>query len=374
VRLRELTVRSFRNLANLDVNLPEPGVVIIGENGHGKTNLLEAIYYLVLFRSLRGAKDRELVRFGEAGFFVGGQAEGRTDGQDTPTGRPADRPSACRVTAGYDAATRRKKVTVDGLETHKLSEAVGHMLAVPFSPADVAVVAAGPGARRRYLDVVLSVSAPSYLSRLTDLKAALRQRNAALKRGRADEARAFDAPFAAAAAQVIAARRQWVERRHERFAELCQALGEGRAAELRYHGTAAVADEPEAWCAELGRTLERDMRHGATTAGPHRDDLRLSLGGRELRAYGSAGQQRTAAVALRLLEAETLAEARGAAPVALYDDVFAELDEGRQARLLELIRAVLPGQAIVTAPRDAEVPAALFDRPRWQMVGGRLVS
>ena len=88
---------------------------------------------------------------------------------------------------------------------------------------------------------------------------------------------------------------------------------------------------------------------------------------------GSAGQQRTAAVALRLLEAEALAEARGTAPVALYDDVFAGLDEGRQARLLELIRAVLPGQAIVTAPRDAEVPAALLDRPRWQMVGGRLV-
>ena len=354
MRLSGLEIRSFRNLASLEVDLPEPGVVIIGENGHGKTNLLEAIYYLVLFRSLRGAKDRELVRFGDGGFFVGGQTEKR-------------------VTAGYDATTRRKKVTVDGAETHKLSEAVGRMLAVPFSPADVAVVAGGPSARRRYVDVVLSVSEPSYLSRLTDLKAALRQRNAALKRGRADEARAFDAPFAAAAAPVIAGRRAWVERRRERFAELCKALGEASTAELRYHGTAAVADEADAWCLELGRTLERDMRHGATTAGPHRDDLRLSLGGRELRAYGSAGQQRTAAVALRLLEAETLTEARGTVPVALYDDVFAELDEGRQARLLELIRAVVPGQAIVTAPREAEVPAALFDRPRWQMVGGRLV-
>ena len=79
-------------------------------------------------------------------------------------------------------------------------------------------------------------------------------------------------------------------------------------------------------------------------------------------------------MALRLLEAETLTEALGTAPVALYDDVFAELDEGRQARLLDLIRAVLPGQAVVTAPRDTEVPAALFDRPRWQMVGGRLVT
>jgi DNA replication and repair protein RecF len=360
VRLRALAVRSFRNLANLDVDLPEPGVVVIGENGQGKTNLLEAIYYLVLFRSLRGAKDRELVRFGDAGFFLAGQADGP-------------------VSAGYDATTRRKKVTVDGVESHKLSEAVGHTLAVPFSPADVAIVAGGPSARRRYLDVVLSVSEPAYLSRLADLKAALRQRNAALKRGRADEARAFDAPFAAAAAPVIARRRAWVERRRERFAALCKALGEASAAELRYRTTDGgdrgdAGDTADAWRGRLAETLDRDLRHGATTAGPHRDDLRLSLGGRELRPYGSAGQQRTAAVALRLLEAETLAEARGTAPVALYDDVFAELDDGRQARLLELIRAVLPGQAIVTAPRDAEVPAGLFDRPRWQMVGGRLVT
>ena len=118
--------------------------------------------------------------------------------------------------------------------------------------------------------------------------------------------------------------------------------------------------------------LDRDLRHGATTVGPHRDDLRLSLAGRDLRTYGSAGQQRTAAIALRVLEAETLAAARGRTPIGLYDDVFAELDEGRQARVLDLIRSVLPGQAIVAAPRDAEVPAALFDRPRWQMAGGQI--
>ncbi len=365
-------------MASLEVDLPEPGVVIIGENGQGKTNLLEAIYYLVLFRSLRGAKDRELVRFGDAGFFVGGQTDGWTDGRTNgrTVGQPPEHLPTRRVTAGYDAVTRRKKVAVDGLETHKLSAAVGRILAVPFSPADVAIVAAGPSARRRYLDVVLSVSEPSYLNRLTDLKAALRQRNAALKRGRADEARAFDAPFAGAATQVVARRRQWVERRRERFTELCTAMGEASAAEVRYHTAESgdAGDSAEGWCRRLAEALDRDLRHGATTAGPHRDDLRLTLGGRELRRYGSAGQQRTAAVALRLLEAETLAEARGTAPVALYDDVFAELDEGRQARLLELIRAVLPGQAIVTAPRDAEVPAALFDRPRWQMVGGQLVS
>ena len=355
MRLSQLTVRQFRNLASLDLEIPDAGVVIIGENGQGKTNLLEAIYYLVLFRSLRGAKDRELVRFGEPGFFVGGQAD------------------AGRVTAGYETATRRKKVAVDGAEASKLSDAVGTILAVPFSPADVAIVAGGPSARRRYLDVVLSVSEPAYLSHLTELKTALRQRNAALRRGRADQARVFDGPFAGAAEHVTATRRRWVERWRDRFGELCRELGEKSAAEIRYSADRGVrTDSADEWCRRLAETLDRDLRHGATTVGPHRDDLRLSLGGRDLRTYGSAGQQRTAAIALRALEAETLAAARGHAPIALYDDVFAELDENRQVRLLELIRAVLPGQAIVAAPRDAELPAALFDRPRWQMTGGQI--
>jgi DNA replication and repair protein RecF len=222
----------------------------------------------------------------------------------------------------------------------------------------------------------LSVSEPAYLSRLNDLKAALRQRNAALRRGKSDEARAFDAPFAAAAEHVTRARHRWVDAWHGRFAELCGALGERRTADMAYRRAdrADRADSAEWWCGRLAETLDRDLRHGATTVGPHRDDLRLTLGGRDVRTYGSAGQQRTAAIALRMLEAETLAAARGHAPVALYDDVFAELDEGRQARLLELIRTVLPGQAIVAAPRDAEVPAALFDRPRWEMREGRVIG
>jgi DNA replication and repair protein RecF len=375
VRLAQLTVRQFRNLASLDLEVPEPGVVIIGENGQGKTNLLEAIYYLVLFRSLRGAKDRELVRFGEAGFFLGGKAERRKGGTPPPPGGDAlTTLPPYRLTAGYEVATRRKKVALDGVEVGRLSEAVGTILAVTFSPADVGVVAGGPSARRRYLDVVLSVSEPPYLTRLTELKTALRQRNAALRRGRADEARAFDAPFARAAEQVTATRNRWADRWHGRFSTLCRELGETSGVEMRYSGDSRDGGDgwggADWWCRRLAETIDRDLRHGATTAGPHRDDLRLSLAGRHLRTYGSAGQQRTAAIALRLLEAETLAAAHGRTPIALYDDVFAELDEGRQARLLELIRTVLPGQAIVAAPRDAEVPAALFDRPRWQVREG----
>lgn len=354
MNLSELTIRNFRNLASLDAALPSDGVVILGDNGQGKTNLLEAVYYLVLFRSLRGAKDRELVRFGQEGFFVAG-----TGGR--------------RVTAGYQVAGRRKKVTVDGAEAKKLSEAVGVVAAVAFAPADRDIVAGGPARRRRYLDVLLSLGEAGYLNELTAMRNALRQRNAALRRGRAEEAVPFDSPFARAAAAVAETRRRWVWERRDRYVELCRALGETGNADIGYHERHRE-EGVDAFHLEraLGATLDRDLRRGMTTVGPHRDDLTLTLNERDLRTYGSGGQQRTAATALRLLEAETLRETTGSAPIALYDDVFAELDAVRQARLLDLIRETLAGQAIIAAPRESEVPPELLDRPRWRMERGRL--
>ena len=355
VHLSRLTTRNFRNLAALDVEFPAEGVVVLGENGQGKTNLLEAVYYLVLFRSLRGARDRELVRFGEAGFFVAGDA-------------------GCRVAVGYEIADRRKKVTVDRAEVPKLADGVGHVTAVALSPADRAIVAGGPAGRRRFLDIVLALTRPGYLGALTGMRQALRQRNAALRAGRGGAARAFDPPFADAAAQVARARREWTDRWSERFRELASALGESPESTLRYRPDHhRECDAPDHIRAALEAALERDVRRGVTTVGPHRDDVHLLLDGRDLRTYGSAGQQRTAAIALRLLEAESLSDAGGTPPIALFDDVFAELDRGRQERLLTLISGSLGGQAIVAAPRESEVPEALLDLPRWQMRSGTLV-
>ncbi len=354
VQLTTLVVRDFRNLASVNVDLPPDGMVILGENGHGKTNFLEAIYYLVLFRSLRGAKDRDLVRFGAPGFFVAGDVD-------------------VHVTVGYEVEGRRKKVTVDHAERSKLSDAVGHVTAVPFAPSDRDLVAGGPAGRRRYLDIVLALSEPGYLSALTSMRQALKQRNAALRLGRGDAARAFDAPFAEFAAPVAAARRQWVDRWSDRFRELSTALGEDSGTRIVYRPDHHREDDvPDHIRAALRAGFERDQRRGTTTTGPHRDDVTLTLADRDLRVYGSAGQQRTAAIALRLLEAETLRAARGVAPLALYDDVFAELDRGRQERLLGLIRESLPGQAIVTAPRESEVPSSLLGLGRWRMHRGSL--
>lgn len=353
MELSHLTIRNFRNLAALEVDLPPRGSVVIGENGQGKTNLLEAIYYLVLFRSFRGVKDRDLVRFGEAGFFIAGAG-------------------SSRVTAGYEVLGRRKKVSVDGVPATKLGDAVGRVLAVSFSPADRVLVAGGPAERRRYLDVLLSLSDRGYLEALTALRAALRQRNAALRRGQSAAAWAFDAPFAHAAAAVTGRRLAWVAERASRFTDLCAALGEHDRSAMEYHVHRGGGPEAQVVLASLGAARDRDARRATTTVGPHRDELHLTLDGRDARQVGSAGQQRTAALALRLLEADSLARAHGTTPVALFDDAFAELDATRQGHLLTLIAETLPGQAIVTAPREAEVPEAMFDRPRWRMQGGRL--
>ncbi len=348
--LTQFTVRSFRNLAALDLEFPAGGVVILGENGQGKTSLLEAIYYLVLFRSLRGAADRELVRFGDAGFFVAGT-------------------TGARVTAGYELSGRRKKVTVDGVEADRLSSALGRVLAVVLSPADRSLVSGAPSQRRRYLDVLLSLTVSGYLESLSAMRSALKQRNSALRRGQADQARLFDRPFAEAARSVTGTRTEWVREHGGRFNEICSALGEQTEARMMYHGQSDRDLEQR-----LAVALPRDLERGTTTLGPHRDELRLTLGGKETRHFGSGGQQRSAAIALRLIEAETIRTATGNPPIALFDDVFAELDGRRQARLLGLIQEALPGQAVITAPRDSEVPPALLDRPRWQIAEGRIDS
>jgi DNA replication and repair protein RecF len=164
----------------------------------------------------------------------------------------------------------------------------------------------------------------------------------------------------------------WSAQAAGRFAELCAAIGEQAPVAMRYATALEPAATETAQIAEaLARALEQkrgiDMRRGITHAGPHRDDLALTLDGRELRAFGSAGQQRTAAIALRLLEAETLHERLGAAPLFLLDDPFAELDARRSARILELLADQGMGQTLLTVPRESDIPPALSTLARWRI-------
>lgn len=350
MRAATLVVRGYRNLADAEFSVPEAGMALVGPNGHGKTNLIEALAYPVLLRSLRGARDRDVVRFGGPGFHVGLE---RVDGP------------SIRVTYAADAA--RKTVLIDGAEQRTIADALGHWLAVAFLPADISIVQGGALERRKWLDRLLSLADPHYLSGLLRYRAALAQRNAALRTGDTVAAEAFEPALAASGATVTASRLAWVAGAVVGWRTELDTLGEAGEVGLRYRGDEALVD-PAEWPARLAASRRRDVQRGQTHVGPQRDDVVLTLDGRSLRSYGSTGQHRAAAIALRLLELETIRRERCAEPALLVDDVFAALDGDRQARLAgRLMRG--NAQRVVSAPRAASLPAEL-ELPRWSVDHG----
>lgn len=363
--LVRLSIRAFRNLKRADLDLPRAGIALVGENGQGKTNFLEAIYYLRLLRSLRGAQDAELVTFGETGFHLAAAIEGV---------RTHD------VTVGFDRLGRRKKVTLDGREPERIADALGAFPAVIFSPSDAVLVAGAPVERRRFLDVMLALSSRPYLLALQRYRGALSRRNAAMREIRlnyaAREACAavWEPALAENGAVIFAARQEWAKQYGSQYTSRCEAIGERGAATMRYASSldATREDAEDALLAALEKKRPLDVKRGITHAGPHCDDLDLSLDGRAVRTYGSAGQQRTAAIALRLLEAATLREATLAEPLVLLDDPFAELDARRASRILELLSHEERGQTILAVPRDADIPEEFTRLERWQVEAGVL--
>lgn len=359
MRLRRIEARGFRNLADLDLAVPAEGAVLLGANGQGKTSLLEAIAYPVLFRSFRTSLDSEVVRFGEAGFRV---TLGFTRSERERT-----------ISAEYRVAGRKRRQELDGAAVPRLAEIAGSWLAVVFAPDDVRLASGPASARRLFLDRTLALSDPGYMRTLARYRQALAQRNAALKQGRADLAAAFDEPLSQAGAGVVARRLTWVQEAREPFTRLLIELGEtsGEAA-LEYQGVAELA-EAGAWSDRLARAAARDAALRVTTVGPHRDELLLRLAGRPLREYGSTGQHRGAAIALKLLERDTIQRATGLTPALLLDDVFAELDRQRQERLAARLFAGPPAQVFLSAPRGDGLPRGLR-LPVWGLERGRVTA
>ena len=368
-RLDALTVRDFRNIAHADLRCSADGIVVLGENGHGKSNLVESIAYLRLLRSQRGARDRDLIRHGATAFHLAAELSGV---------------ATHRATAAVDKQGR-KKISVDGGEPEKLTDALDTLPSVSFSPRDVDLVAGSPAERRRYLDITLALTSRAYLNALRHYRAALARRNAALRdagreAGRAGRGTQSSAIAAVAAwepalaehgAVIVTQRRDWVAARGAEFAAKCVAIGERGAPTLGYTSALAGAEDVRTALREqLERQRAHDVRRCLTHSGPHRDDLALELDGHDLRGVGSAGQQRTAAIVLRLLEAATHRDATGVTPVLLLDDPFAELDRRRTGRILALLEEVGTGQCVLCVPREDEIPAQFTRLERWRVRDG----
>ena len=289
IRLDTIAIRDFRNLERVDLILPADGVAIIGDNGHGKTNFLEAIYYLQIMRSIRDARDQDLTRFDAAGFHIAASLF---------------EPDAHDISIGFERSTRRKKVMLDGVQPKRLSDALGSFPSVMFSPRDLELVSGAPSERRRYLDLVLALTDRKYLHALQHYRANLSRRNAALRnatrRGASDaEVSVWEPALAEHGSRLIETRARWVASSTPEFARLAEEIGEKGAAQMRYVSPFAESEARyDVLLAAFEEKRSLDMRRGITHVGPHRDDLERTLGGRVLRHFGSAGQQRTAAIAL----------------------------------------------------------------------------
>lgn len=375
MRLTHLSLYHFRSFSELELDLP-PGIVLLrGDNGAGKSNLLEACYLLAITKSHRAASERELLNWSsstdEAPYLrVGGTAMSG-GGAQVRVQVDVQWPEGM---GGVNGALPSKRIRVNGLP-RRASDALGTVSAVLFTADDISIVLGAPAGRRRFLDILLSQLDSRSLRALQQYQQVLRQRNHLLRlvregRARQDQLAVWDSQMAQHGGVIMGQRRRLVDGLHELaggfYAEMAGGL---ETLDISYVPSVEHTDEDEAGLTDLMlHQLEGFRKHeveaGQSLVGPHRDEVRLLVAGVPLAPYGSRGQARSAALALRLAEARLLAKARGEEPILLLDDLFSELDPPRRRQVLEA--AARAEQALITTADVAEVPephregAALF--------------
>lgn len=351
MQLCELLVTDCRNIQEAAL-LPHPGLTVIaGANGQGKTSLLESIFLLTGSKSFRGAKDAELIRRESAVGRVTGRAQ--SDGRDYEIAVTVEGPAGGR---------RGRFARVNGVDYGRAGEIAGIFTAVVFEPNHLSLVKAGPEGRRRFLDAALCQLYPGYLAILRRFNRALTQKNALLRRyyetrdadGLLD---AFDAELAAAGGDIT--------RRRAAYLAMAGPAAEAYYAELSKGAEAlSIQFKESAAPGQLAQLLatgrKTDIKAGFCTRGPHREDFEVLLNGESARTYGSQGQQRSTVLSLKLAEAACAKQVTGQQPVLLLDDVLSELDESRQAYLLEHMDE---GQSFVTC-----CDASVFGRTAGKVV------
>lgn len=345
MRILRLAMRNFRSYAAADVELGAGVTVVTGRNGAGKTNLLDALYFGCTGRSARTTNERELVRFGEQVVRVEVTTEAADGRHELSVGFTPGEP---------------KRMSADGVRVERLLDVPGRPLVSVFLPDRLELVKGTPSLRRAHMDQLVTALWPARVATRRAYAQALAQRNALLARIRAGGAApsslsAWDRELARHGIDLMRDRREAIEAVAERFADRAEELGLDGEPAVAYKPRSRAADA-EGLAAELADRHGRDLERGFSGHGPHRDDLALTRERRELRAYGSQGQQRLGLLALLLAEREAIAATRDAVPVMLLDDVMSELDGDRRARLVGLLRG--GGQSVITTTDLEHVPGA----------------
>jgi DNA replication and repair protein RecF len=350
VRVVSVQLRDFRTYTRAEARVGDGLTVVHGPNGAGKSNLLEALYYGCTARSPRTRNERELIRFGAQAARVSLRL---IDGAD-----------AHELSVGFgtlsDNTQPVKRMTADGAPVERLLDVEIRPLVSVFLPDRLELVKGPPALRRAHLDQVVAAIWPLRAQARREYSRVLAQRNALLGRirsGRASDATlsTWDRELAVSALQLRSDRAAAVALLAEPFSGRAERLGCSGDVSLEYRPRSRAADEEE-YMAELRARLPSDLERGFSGHGPHRDELAILRDGRELRVYGSQGEQRLALLALLLAERAVLSDERRRTPLMLLDDVMSELDAERRELLASELRA--GGQSVIATTDLAHVPGA----------------
>jgi DNA replication and repair protein RecF len=343
--ITSLKLTNYRNFEQQTFRFDKERTSVCADNASGKSNLLEAIYFLAIGKSGRGARDRDVVRWGESFFRI----EATVQTSETVS-----------LAIAYDAALGKKRALRDDVPLPRLSDLIGALNAVLFSPEDVDLVLRDPPQRRRLLDILVSQSSASYLSDLEVYRRVLAQRNRLLKErpaGVRDQLPAWNTQLSDLGARIIRQRLETLQRMLQPVGDFYRQIGQS-SEQLEPIYRSPVGSEDGARAAEVLRSAletrtEEELRLGFTLAGPHRDNLVFQLDGHPAHRFASKGQMKSVLLSWKLAEATYLEQETGHKPVMLLDDIFSELDRGRARSLLEMIRSF--GQVVLTTARDPDL-------------------
>lgn len=369
MKVNELRLRNFRNYGKVDVQFSDGVNVLIGENAQGKTNLLEAIYVLALTKSHRANNNHDLISWDDKAADIWGLVQ-RSSG---------------KTQLELTLSSKGKRAKVNHIEQAKLSTYIGQLNVILFAPEDLKIVKGSPQIRRRFMDIEFGQMSNKYLYNMTQYRRILKQRNAYLRQLHfhkatdtiyldvlSDQLSAYAAEIIYQRVQLLGKLQKWSQQIHSAISQQRETLKFKYMTSLKKEELGSVEQIYRILLEKFKSNHEKEIRQGTSIFGPHRDDLRFIVNGKDVAQFGSQGQQRTAALATKLAEIDVMKEETGEYPVLLLDDVLSELDEGRQTHLLTAIQDKV--QTFLTTTSMSDVATELIHNPKMFHIKDGIIS